>query len=137
MGPRGEQGFTGPTGQAGLDGVLGYEVVYSALVTSTVVGDPASHSAMADATCPVGKIAISGGYTLLDAGGSSGLTGATVDLEQVVNSSRTWRVRSHGTSAHQLYASATCVIGTAPSQCGRTAGTKPQPQRCRTARQAR
>ena len=61
IGPAGPTGATGPTGPAGPAGVSGFEVVSAlAFPVPTNVGGFASVTA--SATCPVGKVAVAGGY---------------------------------------------------------------------------
>jgi hypothetical protein len=88
QGATGATGSTGPAGQAGAAGVSGYEIVQQdATVPANSVGDYQTQ-----ASCPVGKVAISGGLWLL-----SGQT-----LVHYINSSypntsntREWIVRFH------------------------------------------
>lgn len=59
-GPQGETGPAGAQGPAGAPGVSGYEVV-----VATLSPVPTNQQLTVTATCPTGKIAISGGQELL------------------------------------------------------------------------
>ena len=59
QGPQGPQGLMGPLGPQGVPGISGHQIVYTALTTLTLNGNATTTM---NATCPVGKNVISGGY---------------------------------------------------------------------------
>ena len=113
-GPRGPAGPSGPTGPKGATGATGPAGVAN---VQRVVGPESAFNTtkqkQAQATCPIGKVAVGGGYTVRGGGGTSPATfGASTDFP---SSNRTWTVAvDQVTSADRnwaLRAYVLCVAG--------------------------
>jgi hypothetical protein len=95
QGPKGDTGDRGPQGlqgEPGATGVAGYEIVESISPASSV------DSKARAATCPAGKVAVGGGYSLT--------SGTSISASFPVTSGSTptgWRVIGSGNSAYTVY----------------------------------
>lgn len=116
-GPQGLPGLAGVDGAAGADGadgadgLIGYQVVEGTPVLATLL-DPVNgvYSKVAQAACPTGKTAISGGSYLFGALGGVPLgTSVTWDMANFTGTG--WMVQSAGPVPHYVQAIAYCVTG--------------------------
>jgi hypothetical protein len=99
-GPQGAQGFQGPQGVPGTPSMQRLRLISSATVTI-----PPQQTGTADAICPPGEIAVSGGYTL---------AGPEVGLFKSAGTGGVWTAEAENSSltvSAQLTALAYCAPG--------------------------
>ena len=84
QGPMGPQGLMGPLGPQGLPGISGFQIAGN----SATVSVPGNSTTTLAATCPAGKIAITGGYDSSTGGG----TFAVSPVASYPSAPDTWRV---------------------------------------------
>jgi hypothetical protein len=83
-------------------------------VSSAIVTAPSLGFASADATCPAGMIAVSGGYFMNSFDGNAPLVATESDRVQITNPEDTWRVDFYnpsGTQQAQAHSIAYCAAG--------------------------
>jgi hypothetical protein len=104
-GARGAAGLRGPVGPPGAQGTQGPPGVARVRFVTSTVTIPAGAQARAEAICPAGEIAVSGGF---------GLAGPEAGIFQTVGVGTAWVAQAEnatGADAAQLTAYAYCAPG--------------------------